>query len=207
MVAAVILTGDEFISEEDKQDLDGDGDATDPGWIHLAKIENKWGNGFSTDYDSSGPSYTSDLVLDIDDLLTLTLSCTDDLFGLCTGGYSWELATKVGIIGDVQSLLGDATFDHLAFSINSKSKFNKKYAVYDFDFTEIFEYENNPALNFSTPYVLSGTFNMNDFPLFHGVDYSPAHINVWARDPTDVPEPNYLSNFCIRYYGISVQTS
>ena len=69
-----------------------------------------------------------------------------------------------------------------------------------FDFKEIFTNEalviGNTGFDFETPYVLGGTFNMNDFPL-RSYDAQPLHINVWARDPfpVDVPEPASLSIF------------
>lgn len=45
-----VLTGNEFLDgPEDLQDLDGDGNATDPGWIHLGDVwKNKKVKGLTT---------------------------------------------------------------------------------------------------------------------------------------------------------------
>lgn len=188
------FNGMEFIEAADLQDLDGDGDATDPGWIHLGDVWQNWGKGFTTHYDEIGTNES--ITLAVNDLLTLEFGCgkyNKLFFGkrTCENGTGyWELTTKLDVVESVQSLLGGATFDHLAFSINSALDF----AVYDFDFTEIFAAENNDELNFLTPYKIGGTFNMDDFPLGSGT-FQPLHINVWARDPaiSEVSEPSTLA--------------
>lgn len=155
-------------------------------------MEKQKSQGFNNFYDEVGSQES--ITLQVNDLLTLTFGCREYNAGFFTTNYNchdnsgyWELSTKLNVIDDVQSLLGKATFDHLAFSINSATRF----AVYDFNFKDIFAAENNAALNFNTPYVLSGSFNMNDFPAF-GKDAQPLHINVWARDPAEVPEPSTI---------------
>jgi len=181
-----LFDGLEFIGEEDLQDLDGDGNATDPGWIHLAHFDTQTQ---VISYDTAGPNpYSgSDVTLDIGELLTLSFttfageSCAGED---CTEGR-WTLTTHVNVIEDAQSLLGEASFDHLAFSVKAGNAF----AVYDFDFTTIFEQEGDDSLlDFSTPYELSGTFSLDDF-----CDHGISHLNIWARDPSDVavvPEPS-----------------
>ena len=103
---------------------------------------------------------------------------------------NWTLTTKPDVITQAQLLLGKNSFDHLAISFKSALAF----AVYDFDFNEIFANEallGNSALDFQTPYELSGTFNAADF-----CDKNFSHVNVWARDPIDdnavIPEPSTL---------------
>lgn len=174
-----LFTGLEFIEASDLQDIDGDGNFTDPGWIHLAHFNPE--NNPDISYESLGPSPLSPLVLDIEDLLTFTLDC-----GTGLSECSWSIITKTNIILDVQQLLGPATFDHLAFSIKAGGGGNSGggFIVYDFDFEEIFanEFLVNPgsSLNFLTPYVLSGTLDTGDLG-----NKDISHLNVWARDPSD----------------------
>ena len=73
-----LFDGMEFIDEEDLLDLDGNGNATDPGWIHLGDAWKNWGRGFTTFYDELGPNPEGDnptLSIEINDLLTLTFGC------------------------------------------------------------------------------------------------------------------------------------
>jgi hypothetical protein len=174
------FTGEEFVDSSKFQDWDGDGNFTDPGWIHLANLQ----AGGLTTYSSAGPSPLADITLDIGDLLDINIDYKDG------DDYStgrWTLTTKLNVIEDAQELLGSNTFDHLAISFKSSTAF----AVYDFDFVDIFAQEEDQALNFFTPYQLSGTFILADF------DYKDvSHVNFWARDPIDsrnvVPEPSTL---------------
>jgi hypothetical protein len=181
------FTGLEFIDESDLQDIDGDGDATDPGWIHLASVDTESPD--DVQYSTAGPNpYLDDdhedygFSIDIEDILTFTFTWNgpdDDPYSSAT----WVLKTNPAGWEDVLKLLGPATFDHLAFSLKASNGF----AVYDFNFKDIFEAENNPQLNFQSSYVFKGTLNTDDF---ESKDIS--HINVWARDPADnavVPEP------------------
>lgn len=191
-----LFTGLEFIETGDLQDLDGNGVFTDPGWIHLAELDTDDG---SVTYDTAGPNpHGANMVLNIGELLTLTFQGEDDL-----KSGDWTLTTHLDVIAQAQALLGNATFDHLAFSIKAGDAF----AVYDFDFKEIFAEESNPALNFFTLYELSGTFNTNDFLSCKKVNgecvwtepaHAISHLNVWARDPADtnvIPEPSTLILF------------
>jgi hypothetical protein len=183
--------GMEFIETEDLQALDLDGINNDPGWIHLAHFDAEGG----ISYSSAGPAPGAGaLTLDIGDLLTLSLTCLTGTGGLSDcDSMSWLLTTKLDIIPQVQELLGPATFDHLAFSIKAGSESSGGgFAVYDFNFKEIFDNENSAFLNFNTPYKLGGTLNTLDFG-GKGV----SHLNVWARDPaetniTEIPEPSTI---------------
>ena len=109
----------------------------------------------------------------------------------------WLLRTNLDIIGNVQALLGPATFDHLAFSVKAGNENSGGgFAVYDFNFKTIYAAENDPALNALTPYQLGGSLNTADFGS-KGI----SHLNVWARDPTsdttEIPEPSTLALFVL----------
>ncbi|WP_100643186.1 PEP-CTERM sorting domain-containing protein [Alteromonas facilis] len=185
------FAGGAFITPDDYLDLDNDGNATDPGWIHLASS--------ASDSNPLGMSYSSvtnkGQTLNIADVLNIKFSCIAGANDSCTQG-SWQLTTSTSIVEEVQAVLGRSTFDHLAISLKSATQF----IVYDFNFKEIFTNEalgGNTAFNFLTPYTLGGTFNMGDFDNGNGSMQGISHINVWARDPmaTVVSEPGLLALF------------
>lgn len=201
-----IFNGQEFVDPSDFQALDPDGVKNDPGWIHLAHFDAENNAAGNVSYSMAGPSPLNDplLTLDISDLLTLSLSCAvaGDNLTDCSS-IDWLLTTKLDIIDNVQALLGPATFDHLAFSVKAGNESSGGgFAVYDFNFKTIFAAENNPALNFLTPYQLGGTLNTLDFGVNkNGKGKGISHLNVWARDPinvaTSVPEPTSLGIFAL----------
>ena len=190
-----ILNGMEFISSSDLQALDPDGVNNDPGWIHLAHLD---ADNSSISYSDVGPVPGGSATLNVSDLLTLAFECTSGNSSDCVS-MNWTLTTELDIIDNVQALLGASTFDHLAFSIKAGNENSGGgWAVYDFNFKEIFDLESNNLLNFNTPYQLGGTLNTADFG-----NKGISHLNVWARDPNDpltqVPEP---SSFIILTVGI-----
>ncbi|MDP4536594.1 hypothetical protein Q3O60_10375 [Alkalimonas collagenimarina] len=181
--------GTEFIDQSDLQDLQTSGNFIDPGWIHLGHFN---GDNSNWTYSSLGTGLVKDdepvTPLNIADLLELSLDCTSGNANDCKAG-TWTISTKLDIIEQVQALLGPATFDHLAFSI----KAGPSFVVYDFNFKNIFANENDPLLNFNTPYILSGTFNTSDLG-----NKGVSHLNIMARDPidtttVDVPAPATLA--------------
>ncbi|AWL11798.1 hypothetical protein HMF8227_01320 [Saliniradius amylolyticus] len=180
-----LFDGLEFIEADELQVLGtwaGDPEPADaqndPGWIHLLNFQ--WDDELETgSYNYSSVKPNDNTGLFIGDLLEMSFDCAD---GDCTSA-DWSLTVKLDIIEQVQAVLGDKTFDHLAFSVKAGTGF----AVYDFDFIDIFNNEPNPALNFLTPYAFTGTLNTMDL-----AGKGVSHINVWARDPADtttVPEP------------------
>ncbi len=159
-------------------DLDGNGVATDPGWIRLGKIEN---GTYKSDSIRVG-----DTVLNIDDILNISMNCTSSG---CTSG-TWTLETELNVITVVQALLGRNAFDHLAFVLKSSDRF----AVYDFDFNLLSQ--GLPGFNYTTPYSFTGSWDTNDFMNPNNTNAQAiSHISIWARDPagtSEVPEPASL---------------
>ena len=202
-----LFTGLEFIDPNQLQDLDGDGNFTDPGWIHLANI-----NDGNISYSNAGPSpyiATSEQI-NIGDLINITFSCNaGDTF------CSWTLTPLPGIVDKVQTLLGGATFDHLLFSVKTGAgPSTGGFAVYDFDFNQIFanELTNNPLspLTLDNPYVLSGTISTGDFVNGENNPRAYSHINVWARDPQSsvtilISEPKSLTLLVLALGLLSVR--
>jgi hypothetical protein len=194
------LTGLEFIDPTDLQDVDGVNGANDPGWIHLANFQA--GESSSIKYSEVGP--WNGITLELSDVLQLSFSCTDageQNFKNCSS-LDWTLSTDKDIVDTVQNVIGESTFDHLAFSVKSGAGKKKRggWAVYDFDFKEIFgeEFSNgNKAFDFTTAYVLGGTIDLGfDFLNKKGKARGLSHLNVWARDPADtatVPEPSSIA--------------
>lgn len=178
-----------FIEPDELQNLDNNpvDVADDPGWIHLASVNEN----LDVDYNQVGPVVNSGLSLDIGALLSMSFTCVEGVTGECKS-LTWQIETDPSIIDQVSQILGGATFDHLAFSVKASNGF----ILYDFDFIDIFAQElsdfPNSTLNFTTPYKLSGTLNTNDFLNPQGNNAQGiSHLNVWARDPSD-PEPRVL---------------
>lgn len=162
-------------------DIDGDGNATDPGWIRLGKIENEEdGQVFSYDSIVANGQTLSVGPIATGGVLDISMQC--DSTGCASG--QWTLETSTNIVQTVQALLGRNAFDHLAIVLKSSTWFG----VYDFDFNllstglEDFDYV--------TPYSLTGAWNMDDFS-----NKDISHISLWARDPqgNNVPEPASLA--------------
>lgn len=158
-----------FIQSGQYLDLDGDGEATDPGWIYLGKYEN---NGF-TGWNKP---------LDISSVLDFSLTFVTDTKGKQdkTQG-TWTLTTFEDIIDTVieEGVLTDRSlFDHLALIL----KAGDNYVVYDFDFNQLQE-ELGDDFDYQTPYVLSGTWNTGDLTNKNGKAKDLSHLSVWARDP------------------------
>lgn len=176
----------QFISASQLLDLDGDGTATDPGWLFLGSVDGGGSGIFVMD------GYNKPLA--IDDILALTLTCTGAGGDACTIG-TWTLTTELDIIDVVQALLGRNSFDHLAFVTKSAQGF----AIYDFDFNIILQSlldAGGAGFDYVTPYSFTGIWNTDDFTNQRGNSQNYSHISVWARDPlstTQVPVPGTLA--------------
>lgn len=164
------------VPESPLLDINGDGSATDPGWIRLGKIEK--GDAFVSDSSTSLTGKT----LNIAEILGVTMAC--DASG-CTSG-TWSLSTTTDIIKRVEDLLGRSAFDHLAFVI----KTSKSFAVYDFDFNILSQ--GLSGFNYETPYSFRGSWNTEDFLNLSNESQDISHLSIWARDPqpaSEIPEP------------------
>ncbi|WP_394221188.1 hypothetical protein [Alteromonas gracilis] len=169
-----------FITEDDLQDLDGDGLVNDPGWIFLGKDD---GKGFETtnltQWFMDGSSF------DLDRYLNINFSCAEECK---SGDWSLFFPEPERMLAELaSSIFGDRFFDHLAFSF----KVGKNTIIYDFNFNMINEGLND-SFDLAIPHNFEGEFDLSGFA--HDI----SHISVWARDPigvTSVDEPLSLYLF------------
>lgn len=159
-----------FIDASQLLDLNGNGTATDPGWIYLGKYGD---DGFEA----------WNKPLDISTILDFKVNP-----GTGSTSGTWTLSTDPDIIQtviDAGVLTDRSLFDHLALIL----KAGNGYVVYDFDFNELQD-DLGPDFNYTTPYILSGNWSTGDLE-----NKGLSHMSVWARDPLgdptggDDPEP------------------
>ena len=206
-----ILTGYEFIDglidgnvnpwyDGDPLDIDGDTVATDPGWINLGKFDVDKN---SLEGDKQVTSFDGTKSLMISEVLEFTFSCLDSE---CTS-IDWTLTTDIDIAETVREVMGRSTFDHLAFVTKAgNANADQGWAIYDFNFYEIFGQEAPGAFDFETAYSLSGSIDIKD-----SGDFSAglSHMSIWARDPlatsTTVPEPSTIAIFGLGMMGLALR--
>lgn len=197
-----------IVDESYWYDVPGNDALLDPGWIHLANLQEKDDNLKDITYSTSTVSIAPDgkpfselQVLEIDKLLKIDFTCSIvDGKSNCASG-TWSLKVFPDTVDAVGSVLGRNIFDHLAFVFkagNPKANDGPSVRIYDFDFNLIVEELKTLAgggpldFDFETAYTLSGNWNMNDFG-----GKKVSHINVWARDPAikevSVPIPAPLA--------------
>ncbi|MBN7796008.1 hypothetical protein [Parahaliea mediterranea] len=170
-----------FISPADLQDRDGDGNATDPGWVHLAHVDGEGNTAYSTMGEDGNELY-------LGDILNFAFCLTGPE---CSGtGGTWSLDVSEDSFELVTDILGPNAFDHLTFVFKAGSNL----AVYDFDFTQLAN--GTLGINFTTAYSFEGTWNTGDFTNHKGNAQAISHMSVWARDPAlptrDIPLPSSL---------------
>lgn len=180
-----------FTDADHLYDLDGDKDGSDaledPGWIYL------YGS------DEGGLQEVGDLDL-LSQYLSIRFVLDKDNDGEDAGTGSWILETKTGIVEYVQANLNRAIFTDLAIIFKAGDYF----AIYDFDFVDIFEKyttdEFDFATAFTTPFVFTGMFDLTKSTLFYqkkddgeaAWEKAVSHIDVWVLDPPGtnaIPEP------------------
>lgn len=170
--------GYEFINEF--QDVDGDGDANDPGWIFLGEQE----GAKAFDYAYVGQEGNG---VGIGNLINIGFEFTYD--GADIVSADWTLTPLDGIWEAAVPLMEEAFFDHLAIVLKAGTFF----AVYDLDFNKIFDVA-GLSDDYFVPVKLTGTLDNRDLIGDNGKPKGISHISLWAHDPvpTPVPEPSTL---------------
>jgi len=171
-----------FVNEADLLDLDGDGDADDPGWVYVGKDN---GDGFIGETSTDGnTSYTF-----IDDLITFD-DCKDKngTASQCIGGDSvsgtWTYTPPAQNPDDLVDLLGGDFFDQVAIVFKAGNAF----AIYNFSIDAL---GLDPVLAGDYNFAFTGTWDISDVLANKGL----SNVTFWARDPvgaTEVPEPSTL---------------
>ncbi|MBA6329355.1 PEP-CTERM sorting domain-containing protein [Colwellia sp. MB02u-6] len=184
------VPGDYFLTNDRDSmvNLDGIGEANDPGWIRLGGAETTSGGEWNFKYDSIG-NYNLGSVID--------MSFIDN--------GTWSLAVDPSAIEFVTKALGrPSVFDHLAFVMkgpNSGGNDDGSWAIYDFNFYDLID---DDKLNISfgdTTYKFEGTWDKDMFIKNNAL----SHMSVWAHDPPvaqDVPEPSTLAIFVLGIIGL-----
>ncbi len=178
------VPGDYFLTNDSDSmvNLDGIGEADDPGWIRLGGAETISDGEWDFQYDSIG-NYNLDSVIN--------MSFSDN--------GTWELAVDPSAIELATLALGrPSLFDHLAFVMkgpNNGDEDDGSWAIYDFNFHDLIDDGWNISLG-DTAYKFEGTWDKN---LFINDD-ALSHMSVWAHDPPttlEVPEPSTLAIFAL----------
>ena len=181
--AGYFLTND----SDSMVNLDGIGEADDPGWVRLGGAEAKSNGVWNFQYDSIG-DYNLEPVV--------------DMWFFDNG--TWSLAVDPAAIAFATAALGrPSVFDHLAFVMkgpNNGGSNDGSWAIYDFNFHDLIDDGLNISLG-DTAYKFEGTW---DKDLFNNDD-ALSHMSVWAHDPPlarDVPEPSTLAIFTLGVIGL-----
>ncbi|MCX4026489.1 hypothetical protein H0A36_12640 [Endozoicomonas sp. SM1973] len=174
-----------FTESSELQDLDGDGQVNDPGWVYLGKDD---GQGFKGATSTDGvTSYQF-----IDDLLVLS-NCKDKDGDstACVGGdaimgeWSWNPPTMNP--QDLLDLLGGMFFDQVAVIFKSANYFS----IYNFNIGDL---GIDPVLAEDFNFKFAGTWDTsNTLKNRGGNPAGLSNISLWARDPViDIPAPSSL---------------
>lgn len=190
-----------FITSDDLQDVDNDGNVNDPGWILLGKFDEQADGSEGQSYATINNGYEGSL--DVGDYLSIDFTCDSSCLGSTSGIWSLNFLTTKDELLDalVSAGLGDSFFDHLAISFKGPS--DTGFSVFDFNFNDINELTSG-AFDLSEPHNLGGFYDVSNALQGQGL----SHISVWARDPADtpndVPTPAPLALLCLGLVAISL---
>lgn len=184
---STLFPGGAFITPQyPLQDLDKDGQATDPGWIMLGKYQELSKDGPWAFVPNTIGGH-SDIVTS--SFFTATISSA--------GKGTWAFTPDATVAQRTSTILGRNYFDQFALVFKAGDSFS----VYDFTpdlFGMLPPDVDDPVMNWFGTYDVSGTLRAGKD------DKNPAglsHISLWVRDPaatvqtttTQVPEPSTLA--------------
>lgn len=185
----VLFPGGAFLTDTyPASDLNGNGEATDPGWIMLGRVD--------TQGNEPGNFAPEKIGGDDNIVWASFFSITVDGAGIGT----WAFTPDPEVAQRAESLLGKNYFDQFALIFKSGNAF----AVYNFT-AEQFGVSSPSAddhiFHFFGTYDTTGT-------LLAGANGNPAglsHVSLWARDPsntTSIPEPSMLGLLGLALLGM-----
>ncbi|MGJ8679491.1 PEP-CTERM sorting domain-containing protein [Paraglaciecola sp.] len=181
------VPGDYFLTNDKDSmvDLDGNGEATDPGWIRLGGSETKTNGEWDFDFDSIGGN-------DLGSVLKIKFS--DD------GTWSLEM-DPLAIDFGTNALGRPVIFDHLAFVLKGPNNTDESWAIFDFNFHDLVD--DGLDISFGdTLYKIEGEW---DTDLFVNDD-ALSHFSIWAHDPPltrDVPAPSTFALLILGMLGLA----
>lgn len=180
---ANLFPGGAFITNPDQySDLDKDGDADDPGWIMLGRMD--FVDGVPGAFTPSAIGGELDVVLSN----FFTVNST----GAGTG--TWNFAPDADFTERAEALLGKHYFDQFALLFKAANSF----AAYDFT-DEQFGLVDSGLFGLQGTYDTSATLRTSNGKNAGNNAAGISHISLWARDPAaveppeSVPEPNTLA--------------
>lgn len=165
-------------------DLDGDGQADDPGWIFLGRVN--FGDG-GTGFEPAAIGGDASIVLASFFSVTLTGA----------GKGIWSFTPDATVAARALEELGKNYFDQFALVFKQSTQF----AAYDFTAAQFGIAQpsaDDPIFNFG------GTFDVSNTLRPAGL----SHISLWARDPgftstTELPEPGSLALLGLGALGLA----
>jgi len=170
-----------FVDESNLLDLDGDGDADDPGWVLVGKEDQ---NGFEGETSTDGNlEYNHQQLVSLENCETVNGSSTSCLGGDAVKG-EWIYTPPAENPQDLTDLIGGDFFDQVAIVFKAGNAF----AIYNFN---VFDLGLPPTFAGDYNFAFTGTWDISQ-TLGHGL----SNLSLWARDPanitTSVPEPSTL---------------